>query len=638
MASTMAAELAALFPITITSPPLLTATSPPIQLPGRAVVAARDLAAGEVVMACTAAAMEPLDVRRCSCCFAASRTDDGGSNGDASLLKCSACKTVKYCSTACQRADWQRNHKAECAAIVPLFSVSDPAAATNAVLLGRLLRGKELNTSSTPPTVVSAGPIPAVYTHTLADVLAMEADPRSSRRTEWAATVGLAKAHHLLPRETDDAQCSRIVSSFDVNNFMITNDLMDSRAAGCFPAGALLNHSCAPNCMLSYTRATPATPTAVTTKTAGAGAAGAPCVLVIRTLRAVPAGEELCHSYTEIARPREERQVHLRDMYGFTCGCPLCVAESAAGSSCDRGLTSRLDGGTLPAFLSGTFSSAAESGAAAAIPTDVSALHADALKVGRAIYKLLEMAPSEGGGVLKPATMASLGITADVAEWPYEGCRGAVSGLDAAEHTRVMEELTCAEVGIQRLQTVLAPSHLDVHASVAGALNRYIALEDHVSAVAAAARNIAFYRRAYVLTPAHPMLGLQLFTAADLGYEVVHAVSVYLANRPSKPSSSAPPPALLSKRRQARLAELYGGATLQPAPPTSGGDQGAAPAFHADWDWSAPFSAELLAWLTPWVRAAYVESGAVLAATHGAHHEFVAAARERVERLTSGKL
>ena len=52
--------------------------------------------------------------------------------------------------------------------------------------------------------------------------------------------------------------------------------------AGCYPRAAILNHSCGPNCVLAF------------------GEGGH---LHVRTAVDVPAGAELCHSYTELCMP-----------------------------------------------------------------------------------------------------------------------------------------------------------------------------------------------------------------------------------------------------------------------------------------------------------------------------------------------
>ena len=72
---------------------------------------------------------------------------------------------------------------------------------------------------------------------------------------------------------------------------------------GIFPAVAMINHSCYPNC-------------AVVTAPGG--------VLEVRTLRSVPKGTELTVSYTNLLAPRATRQHELLTTKEFSCHCLRC--------------------------------------------------------------------------------------------------------------------------------------------------------------------------------------------------------------------------------------------------------------------------------------------------------------------------
>ncbi|KAM0791083.1 hypothetical protein ACM66B_004374 [Microbotryomycetes sp. NB124-2] len=47
----------------------------------------------------------------------ADKTDSGNSNKSGKLSKCSGCAIIHYCSSQCQRKDWSKGHKYECAAL-----------------------------------------------------------------------------------------------------------------------------------------------------------------------------------------------------------------------------------------------------------------------------------------------------------------------------------------------------------------------------------------------------------------------------------------------------------------------------------------------------------------------------------------
>ena len=80
--------------------------------------------------------------------------------------------------------------------------------------------------------------------------------------------------------------------------------LLFSRGAGVYPMGAMLNHSCVPNCYLSYEPGTHAQ--------------------VIRTAVPVQAGQELTHPYADVATSVHDRQESLAQDYFFVCQCPRC--------------------------------------------------------------------------------------------------------------------------------------------------------------------------------------------------------------------------------------------------------------------------------------------------------------------------
>ena len=96
----------------------------------------------------------------------------------------------------------------------------------------------------------------------------------------------------------------RLLVRFQCNNFSIWDELILALGQGVFPLGALLNHSCDPNCVLYYD----------------------PLSLhqVIRTIKSVKEGEELCHAYIDIAVPTPKRRAELRQAYHFDCHCSRC--------------------------------------------------------------------------------------------------------------------------------------------------------------------------------------------------------------------------------------------------------------------------------------------------------------------------
>lgn len=335
---------------------------------GRCIIADRAISAGCVVLASTAAAVLPLTgERRCDFCVF-----------DAGIQQCSACKCARYCDKAHATASWKAEHRFECKKLAALHR-AQPAAANDIVLLSRLWRGtRSVAASDTRPEAhIKADAAAKLYRHSFADVLRMHRSTDASRKAACRAAAAAAAAGGLLDggsaesiaalqaSDASDAASTAIksdrlpesvaaavLSAFECNNFLVVDDLFHGRAAGVFPAGALLNHSCAPNATLTYMSeaqyASLAAAGGAEAEAAGGGA-GAPAtaaastdvdsqgrlVQVIRALRPIAAGEEVCHSFVEIALPRDRRREQLKAAYGFDCTCDLCAAEAEAEARAD---------------------------------------------------------------------------------------------------------------------------------------------------------------------------------------------------------------------------------------------------------------------------------------------------------------
>lgn len=114
-----------------------------------------------------------------------------------------------------------------------------------------------------------------------------------------------------------DQATQRALNAFLKNNFGIVDSLHSPIGEGIYPCAALLNHSCHPNCILRYefgrSRATNTT----------AQQYHQP-ILQIIACRDVLKGEELTHSYVDLALSTEERRLRLSQAHGFDCDCKRC--------------------------------------------------------------------------------------------------------------------------------------------------------------------------------------------------------------------------------------------------------------------------------------------------------------------------
>ncbi len=207
---------------------------------GRCAIAAADLPPGTTVARFSGRpyASCPLPSERdrfCAVCFRAA--GDG-----AALRRCGKCKWVRYCSTACQHADWPL-HRRECAALAapssPLRSLAD-APLADLLLAGRCLwrrhasRGKE------------------TAEDTAFDELEPAPPDNSDRALARLCDAGGPLRALLPPHESAPSDAAKLLAAFGRNNFGVLSPLLTLVGAGCYPRAALLNHSCAPNCVLAF--------------------------------------------------------------------------------------------------------------------------------------------------------------------------------------------------------------------------------------------------------------------------------------------------------------------------------------------------------------------------------------------------
>lgn len=221
---------------------------------GRRVVAARNFEAGEVVL-CTV----PLS---CVVLPSAAMLRCGSCFSKlaaSNRRRCSRCRSAWYCDQACHRADWAAGHRYECG---------------NGDRVEEMLSGRlERNMND--------------------DVRAM---------LKWAST-GTTLRDQLL-------------SASERNHFCVTDEMLEPIAAAASPLGALLNHSCLPTCVVSYS-------------------VGHGVKQHFIAVRHIAAGEEVTHSYVDCGMPTAERKARLRKGYGFDCDCERCQVDDAQGDAPD---------------------------------------------------------------------------------------------------------------------------------------------------------------------------------------------------------------------------------------------------------------------------------------------------------------
>ena len=279
-----------------------------VQGRGRCAVAAKALPPGSVVTRFSGRpyASCPLPSQRERLCAYCLR-----SAGTKKLARCSKCKWAHYCGAACQRGDWE-SHKHECRVLATgkLDGLAD-APAADVLLAGRCLRRRQANSQP--------GDDDACFD-------ALEAADRLSESDRALGALAASFGGLLPPGDSPDAAAdaaAHLIAKFSRNNFGVLNEMLTVVGAGCYPPAALLNHSCAPNCVLAFDGAQ----------------------LEIRTLVHVDAGAELTHSYVDLCLCTSERRATLRERYGFECRCERCNGglRSADGHNVDELLENRIE-------------------------------------------------------------------------------------------------------------------------------------------------------------------------------------------------------------------------------------------------------------------------------------------------------
>ena len=303
---------------------------------GRCAIALRALPAGLTIIssvpyaACLFEAHRP---RWCEHCLKQSK-------GGGAMFPCNAsidskCGTF-YCSSDCRQAD-SEYHAHVCGLLVrdsPLQTRCDDTSRLYVLLAARCLwqrqdaatRDKGRHHESTHETgAMGAGP---AELSEVDDRLFDQMTARQSGRplaAEEEITLMATRLPGLMPPGTSFAALVDLQARLKRNAFSFADEAGNVIGVACHPRSAILNHSCAPNVVI----------------TPGDGGR-----MQLRTTCEVPAGSELCHSYTELCAPTRLRQLRLEKQHGFVCDCSRCHDGLwLHGESVDEAM----DGTTLPA-------------------------------------------------------------------------------------------------------------------------------------------------------------------------------------------------------------------------------------------------------------------------------------------------
>ncbi|BFZ60619.1 hypothetical protein YB2330_001659 [Saitoella coloradoensis] len=196
------------------------------------------------------------------------------------LLRCSRCKQVTYCSAECQAESWTKGmHKHWCKKQRPDFP-------SDLKLLLRLALA-----------LTQGSPLAETFNELIAaqDVLS----PIHQVQFEHNAKI----IHAILPN-LHEADLVTIQAKNLRNSFTVTDGRLFDIGSGVYPmASRHLNHSCYPNCGVSFRGPK----------------------MVVKTLVELKEGDELCINYCDPIVPLEKRRKALEDQYAFKCTCEACT-------------------------------------------------------------------------------------------------------------------------------------------------------------------------------------------------------------------------------------------------------------------------------------------------------------------------
>ncbi|KAJ7190687.1 hypothetical protein GGX14DRAFT_603642 [Mycena pura] len=232
----------------------------------------------------------------CSQCFAPD-----------ALKRCTRCQAIHYCDSTCQNIDWAV-HKHECAALQRIAASGDSAIPSDAIrCLGRIMWKSQKKGPWTQE-------IDSLQSH-IKDIKPSAYELHTHLAISLVRYLGLSSPSEIASFGlASGADLADLVSRFVTNTFTVTDASLTPLGSSVSPPVALINHSCDPNAVVVFPRAS-----------ARPSAAQEPLMHVI-ALREIAADEEILTAYVDTTLPRAIRHAALQETYCFTCACSLCAS------------------------------------------------------------------------------------------------------------------------------------------------------------------------------------------------------------------------------------------------------------------------------------------------------------------------
>eukprot|EP00833_Pecoramyces_ruminatium_P018438 jgi/Orpsp1_1/1192470/evm.model.d7180000093595.1 len=243
--------------------------------------------------------------------------------------RCSRCKVAHYCSKECQINAWKNGHKYTCKLWKEKKLFDNDLMDVDLLIQVVLQICKWDNDKKTPtikkPTTFEEG---SMRPDKLKDISEnkesldwKEMEEKINREAflslmthqdkiefeEWKYLRDMAKVIFLiapdLETKTSESELIQHLLRFKCNNFVCHDTQLFGIAESAFPVGSLFNHSCMPNATLYYHGNRQ----------------------ILRAMRDIQQGEEICITYTDVMNSRKDRKKLLLEKYKFECHCERCI-------------------------------------------------------------------------------------------------------------------------------------------------------------------------------------------------------------------------------------------------------------------------------------------------------------------------
>lgn len=255
------------------------------------------------------------------------------------VLRCSGCDQANFCTVTCRDAA-EMDSGSHCKVVCALLKACDTTGITSdevfsglhflsraCGILVKACYGDEIARSKKDDLVaLSNGNQNAI----LSSEDNSKAFQEMCARFEPALTHGLAQVN-IPPFSMDQGDlvsllCRDLVNSYGIRApSRLESDISMIRGTALYLGASRINHECLPNvarCENFDRNYDPNEP-------------GRNMWMELRTLHALPAGEEITQSYFPLGWDMSERQTRCKDIYGFSCACPRCALESEGAIECD---------------------------------------------------------------------------------------------------------------------------------------------------------------------------------------------------------------------------------------------------------------------------------------------------------------